>query len=182
MPRAFVTAAVAFAATNVDDLFVLMLLFGQAINGADRWKIIAGQYVGVAFLTAVSLMGALGLGRIPAGYLRLLGLIPLALGVRAWKGQNGGEETKTGALSVMAVAALTVANGGDNIGVYLPLFIGMNRGETAVTVVTFALLCGLWCLLGSRLASLPGLRQLLQRHKGWLVPVVFILLGVSILL
>lgn len=182
MLKAAITAAAAFAATNVDDLFVLMLLFGQAAHGAERRKIVAGQYVGVALLTAVSLVGALGLGRVPEGYLRLLGLIPLALGIRAWMDRDGGEETKTGALSVMAVAALTVANGGDNIGVYLPLFTGMDRGAKAVTVAVFALLCGLWCLLGSRLAALPALRQLLQRHKSWLVPLVLILLGVSILL
>ena len=182
MLKAAITAAAAFAATNVDDLFVLMLLFGQAAHGAERRKIVAGQYVGVALLTAVSLVGALGLGRVPEGYLRLLGLIPLALGIRAWMDRDGGEEAKTGALSVAAVAALTVANGGDNIGVYLPLFTQMDGEQQGITLLVFALLCGLWCFVGSRLAALPAMAQIISRHKGWLVPLVLVLLGVMILL
>lgn len=178
----FFTAAAAFAATNVDDLFVLMLLFGQAQSGADRRRITAGQYVGVALLTAVSLAGAWGLGRIPAQYLRLLGLVPIALGIRAWLQRGGPDETAGSALSVLAVAALTVSGGGDNIGVYLPMFTGMNGGEQGITLLVFALLCGLWCLLGSRLAALPAVGKAIARHKGWLVPLVFLLIGLSILL
>ena len=51
---AAVTAAAAFAATNMDDLFVLMLLFGQARGADERRKIVLGQFLGVALLTAVS--------------------------------------------------------------------------------------------------------------------------------
>ena len=178
----FFTAAAAFAATNVDDLFVLMLLFGQAQSGADRRRITAGQYVGVALLTAVSLAGAWGLGRIPAQYLRLLGLVPIALGIRAWLQRGGPDETAGSALSVFAVAALTVSGGGDNIGVYLPMFTGMNGSEQGITLLVFALLCGLWCLLGSRLAALPAVGKAIARHKGWLVPLVLLLIGLSILL
>ena len=182
MLKAAITAAAAFAATNVDDLFVLMLLFGQAAHGADRRKIVAGQYVGVALLTAVSLVGALGLGRVPEGYLRLLGLIPLALGIRTWMDRDGGAETKTGALSVAAVAALTVANGGDNLGVYIPLFAGKPWAQLAGIAAVFGVMTGLWCLLSTKLASLPRVQQSIRRWKGILVPAVLILLGVSILL
>lgn len=182
MLAAVVTAAAAFAATNVDDLFVLMLLFGQARSGADRRRIVAGQYVGVALLTAVSLAGAWGLGQIPDRYVRLLGLVPIALGVREWLKRGAGEETPDSALSIFAVAALTAANGGDNIGVYLPLFTRMSGEGQGITLLVFALLCGLWCLLGSRLAALPAVEKIITRHKGWLVPLVFLLLGMFILL
>lgn len=182
MLRAAVTAAAAFAATNVDDLFVLMLLFGQAGSSPQRRKIVAGQYLGVAFLTAVSLAGAAGLGMVAGTWLRLLGLIPLALGIRAWLRRNEEEQTRKTALSTMAVAALTVANGGDNIGVYLPLFTRMDGGAIGVTLLVFALLCGLWCFAGSRLAALPAVARAIARHKSWLVPLVLVLLGVMILL
>lgn len=178
----FFTAAAAFAATNVDDLFVLMLLFGQAQSGADRRRIVAGQYVGVALLTAVSLAGAWGLGQIPDRYVRLLGLVPIALGIRAWLQRGGPDETAGSALSVLAVAALTVSGGGDNIGVYLPLFTHMSGEGQGATLLVFALLCGLWCLLGSCLAALPAVGKAITRHKGWLVPLVFLLLGMFILL
>lgn len=177
-----VTAAAAFAATNVDDLFVLMLLFGQAENRPERRKIVLGQYLGIAVLTAVSLVGAAGLGLIAESRLRLLGLVPLALGIRAWLNRNREETTAVSALSVPAVAALTVSGGGDNIGVYLPLLARMDAGGKAAAVVVFALLCGLWCALGSRLAVLPVVEKIISRHKGWLVPAVFLLIGLSILL
>lgn len=182
MLRAAVAAAAAFAATNVDDLFVLMLLFGQAANGPERRKIVLGQYLGAALLTAVSLAGALGVGLFPAGLLRLLGLVPMVLGIRAWLKRDGEETTENSALSVLGVSALTVANGGDNIGVYLPLLARMDGGEKTAVVAVFALLCGLWCALGSRLAVLPAVAKTISRHKGWLVPAVLVLLGVSILL
>lgn len=182
MLKAAVTAAAAFAATNIDDLFVLMLLFGQAGRGAERRKIVAGQYLGVGLLTAISLAGAFGVGLFPAGILRLLGLVPIALGVRAWLKRDDGEITENSTLSVLGVAGLTVANGGDNIGVYLPLLAQMDGGEKAVTLVIFAFLCGLWCAVGARLAELPAVARVIARHKGWLVPLVLILLGTSILL
>ena len=182
MLSSVVTAAAAFAATNVDDLFVLMLLLGQAGNSPQRRKIVLGQYLGVALLTAASLAGAWGLGQVPARYLRLLGLIPLALGIRSWLKREDGGETTGSFRSVSAVAALTVANGGDNIGVYLPLFTQMDGEQQGITLLVFALLCGLWCFVGSRLAALPAMAQIISRHKGWLVPLVLVLLGVMILL
>lgn len=181
MAGTILAAAAAFAATNIDDLFVLMLLFGQATGAAGRRAVVLGQFVGVALLTAVSLVGGLGLGLLPERHLRLLGLVPIALGVRGWL-KGGADDEKAGsALSVPAVAALTVANGGDNIGVYLPLFAQMRGEEQAVTLGVFVLLCGLWCFAGSRLAALPGVARAISRHKNWLVPLVLVLLGASIL-
>ena len=182
MLKVVVTAAAAFAATNIDDLFVLMLLFGQAGQAAERRRIVAGQYVGVGLLTATSLAGALGVGLFPEGLLRLLGLVPIALGIRAWLKRDGGEDAENSALSVPGVAALTVANGGDNIGVYLPLLAQMDREEKAAALVIFAFLCGLWCAVGARLAELPVVARAIARHRNWLVPLVLILLGASILL
>ena len=46
----------------------------------------------------------------------------------------------------------------------------------------FAFLCGLWCAVGARLAELPVVARAIARHRNWLVPLVLILLGASILL
>lgn len=174
-------AAAAFAATNIDDLFVLMLLFGQADGKRARLRIAAGQFLGIGLLTLVSVAAALGLGLVPGSYLRLLGLVPILLGLRAWKQRNEQEEMPS-AVGVLSTALLTIANGGDNLGVYIPLFTGYTAGQLAVTAAVFGLLCGLWCLLGARLASLPRVRETIHRWKGILVPAVLILLGLSILL
>ena len=175
-------AAAAFAATNIDDLFVLMLLFGQAGDRARRRKICLGQLLGIAALTAVSAVCALGLGRIPARYLRLLGLVPVVLGIRAWRDRNGQEETDAPAVGLLGTAALTVANGGDNLGVYIPLFAGLEAGQLLLCAGTFAAMTLLWCLLGSRLASLPRVGEAIRKYRDVLVPTVLVLLGLHILL
>jgi cadmium resistance protein CadD (predicted permease) len=48
-------AIVAFAATNLDDIFVLTLFFAQ--KNLRRWHIVVGQYLGLAGLITVSLVG-----------------------------------------------------------------------------------------------------------------------------
>lgn len=186
MTQVIITAALAFAATNIDDIFILMLLFSAAEHDNCRCRIALGQFLGVGILTAISLSGAAGLGLLPDIYLRLLGLVPLAMGLRAWLQRNkpeAEEETNpAGKGTVCSTALLTVANGGDNLGVYLPLFAGYTWKQSLLVVLIFALMTGLWCLLGKYLADLPKVGTLLQRYRGVLVPWVLMLLGLYILL
>ena len=79
-----VTAAGVFAGTNVDDLLVLTVLFLAArASGRPRpWQIWAGQYAGIGVLVLVSVLAALGLTLVPDRWVGLLGLVPIALGVR----------------------------------------------------------------------------------------------------
>ena len=169
VPEGMMAAAAAFVATNIDDIFVLMLLFAQAETIGTRLRIAAGQYLGIGLLTAASVLAAVGLGQVPGQYLRLLGVVPVLLAVRAWR-EGSGEENDGGnaCQGVLATAALTVANGGDNLGVYIP--------------AVFALMTGLWCLLAVQLAKLPAVQQVIRRWKRYLVPAVLFVLGISILL
>ena len=181
MLQVLAAAAAAFVGTNLDDLLILMLLFAQADDRAGRRRIAAGQYLGIGALTAFSMLCALGLGRVPGEYLRLLGLVPILLGLRAWRTRNQPAETVS-SVGVLSTALLTMANGGDNLGVYIPLFAGDTAGQLAVTAAAFALLCGLWCLFAAKLASLPRVQAVIRNWKGILVPAVLILLGLSIIL
>jgi cadmium resistance protein CadD (predicted permease) len=91
------------------------------------WQIWAGQYAGVAVLTVISLLAAVGLKLVPEGWLWLLGVIPLGLGLRKLviairahrAGQRACAAVATGLTGVMGV---TIANGGDNIAAYTPVF------------------------------------------------------------
>jgi len=182
MVEILAAAAAAFVSTNLDDLFILMLLFAHSETRVEKYRIAAGQYLGLGALTVFSMLCALGLGYMPEQYLRLLGLVPVALGIRAWirrqeEAENIGLQT-----GVLATAALTVANGGDNLGIYIALFAGFSVKGLIITVVVFTVFCGLWCLLGAKLAALPRVQAAIRRWKGILVPAVLILLGLSILL
>lgn len=187
MAKTLFSAVAAFVATNLDDLFLLMLLFGQARDGGGRRRVVAGQYLGMGALTTLSLLGAWGAWLLPRRAVALLGLAPLALGIKAWRdgrkdAGDGADDAAGRGLSVFAVALLTVANGGDNIGVYLPVFSGYSAAQMGLAAAAFAALTGLWCAAGAGLAALPRVKGPLHRCQRVLVPLVLVGLGLFILL
>ena len=46
---------------------------------------------------------------------------------------------------IFKVSSITIMNGGDNIGTYIPLFSQVKRAEIAIYVVTYYILLGVWC-------------------------------------
>jgi cadmium resistance protein CadD (predicted permease) len=167
-----------FAVTNVDDLLVLAVFFGRA-RGVVR--IVVGQYLGFAGILAVSVVGALGATLLPEQVRPLLGVVPIVLGVRAFlrrHDDDGGGPEGTGP-GVLAVAGVTFANGGDNVGVYVPVFAG--SGRLPVYVVVFLVLVGVWCAVGWFLATRPVVARALARWGHVLLPVVLVGIGVLVL-
>ncbi len=192
------TAVIAFASTNIDDIFVLMLFFSQVNNTFRPRHIVIGQYLGFIALVALSALGYFGTLALPQQWIGLLGLAPIALGVRALVKGAGedvpGEQavpetpTTTGCLlgtllspQTYSVAAVTFANGGDNIGIYVPLFARGSLRDLIVTIAVFLLLVAVWCLLGALLAHHPSIAKLLRRYGHRIVPFVLIGLGILIL-
>ncbi len=177
-------AAVLFAVTNVDDLLVLTVLNATSRAGGRprRWQIWAGQYAGFAVLVAVSVAVAAGLALVPVRRLWLLGLLPLGLGlgklaaaIRARR--SGRAASPTVAAGLAGVIGLTIANGGDNIAVYTPVFRTSGVTGTAIIIAVFMAGVGLYCLASSRIAAQRAVTQALRRWGQWAVPVVFIGLG-----
>jgi cadmium resistance protein CadD (predicted permease) len=76
---------------------------------------------------------------------------------------------------------VTIANGADNISVYTPLFRTLGAAGTLVTVAVFAVLVGVWCAAGAWLGSHRRVVALVGKAGPWLVPVVFVVIGVLIL-
>lgn len=180
-----VTALAAFVSTNVDDFFVLTVLFSQAHGPRGVAKIVAGQYVGIGILVALGIAGAFGAQLLAPQYIGLLGLLPIFLGIRAWveyrRGGDDEEPQGIGATSVLGVAAIAISDGGDNIGVYVPVFSGFAPADFVVILVVFAAMTALWCRLALALANQPLIKEKIERYQGVLVPVVLVGLGVAIL-
>lgn len=185
MLKTLLTLAVSYAATNIDDLFLSLLFFSQAEGKRQQRAVVAGKFLGIGALMGFSMLGAAALRFAPQGMLRFLGLVPLWLGVRAAL-EKGEEQVKSPADAsrglALSVALITIANGGDNIGVYVPLFAGFSAAEYGLCALVFAALTALWCFLGKRLSDFPRVRAFLKRHKRVIVPLVLILLGVQILM
>mgnify|MGYP003378457439 CR=1 FL=1 len=68
-----VLGVTAFAATNIDDAFLLLLFFGDRRYRARH--VFIGQAVGVGLLVALSLVVALATVALPARVVGLLGLL-----------------------------------------------------------------------------------------------------------
>ncbi len=181
MGSLLLTAAAAFAATNLDDILLLCLLFGRTDTPKDKARIALGQCLGLAALTLLGWLGGRGLAALPEAVLRLLGLVPLALGLRMMLRRQE-EASAALPLSALGVAGLALANGGDNLGVYAPLFAQLTLGESALTALVFGLMTLLWCFLGATLSGLPPVERFLRRWGRELAPVVLVLLGISILM
>lgn len=76
------TSVIAYISTNIDDIFVIMILLSQ-VQGAAKRKLIAGHFLGVELITVISMLGAFGLQNLPLKYVGLLGLVPIGLGIKA---------------------------------------------------------------------------------------------------
>lgn len=187
MIATFFTALLSFISTNIDDIFVLMILYAQVQNSKGIMQIVAGQYLGIGTLVALSILGAFGTQIFPSRYIGLLGFLPLFLGIRSWityqrrqKSQEQKQQEKS-QISFFSVSLLTIANGADNIGVYIPVFSGYTSTDYIITSVVFAGMIALWCYWGLVLVNYPFIKEKIVRYQSILVPVVLIVLGISIL-
>jgi cadmium resistance protein CadD (predicted permease) len=188
-PSVIGRAAGLFAVTNIDDIVVLALFFAQGAGrrGAVR-NVAIGQYLGFLALLAVAVAAAFGATLLPESAIPYLGLLPLALGiraaVRAWRHRHDPDEEREAGGSgptALEVAAVTVANGGDNIGVYVPVFATAGVAGMAVYVVVFLVLVAVWLVAGRFFATRPVVAKALSRWGHVLLPVVLIGIGLLIL-
>lgn len=79
------------------------------------------------------------------------------------------------------MAAVTVANGGDNISIYIPLFAGSKLAQLGITLAVFFVMVGVWCAIAYFLTRQPTIAYVLSRYGRHVVPFVLIGLGLSIM-
>jgi cadmium resistance protein CadD (predicted permease) len=182
-------AIVLFVSTNVDDLVVLIAFFANSRFRAR--DVVAGQYAGVAVLFIVSAAGALLSLVIPKAYLGLLGIFPILIGIgkllelrrdRTRTAPSKDLVATTGSHgNIASVALVTVANGGDNIGVYIPSFAVHSGTQVAIIAVVFVALTALLCMLAHWMVSHPRFGAPLRRYGHIFAPLVLIGLGILII-
>ena len=185
-------AIAAFAATDVDDLFVLMLFFSNPAFG--RRQVVIGQYLGIGALVAVGIVGSLIALVVPPWIVGLMGLLPIAIGIKKLLDLRKDEDddddeipknlrsTRSSYLRFLTVAGVTVANGGDNIAVYVPLFAGSSTLAEVITLVSIFLgVTAVWCTLAYYLVKHRIIASRLSRVGHIVLPVVLIGLGIYIL-
>jgi cadmium resistance protein CadD (predicted permease) len=182
------TALGVFVGTDIDDIVVLTVLFlaSRATGVPSGRQIAGGQYLGIAALLAVSAVAAAGLIIVPARWIGLLGLVPLAIGlwglIRRASATEEAPDAPVTAAGALSVAAVTIANGADNLSVYIPLLRTIGVGDGLLTAAVFAVMIAVWLALGAWLSSHRRIVEAVGRFGGWLVPAVFVAIGVLIVI
>lgn len=125
---------------------------------------------------------------LPSEPIGFLGLLPILLGV--WKllevvfpteeEEEAGKSRIAGMKSILKVSIITVMNGGDNIGTYVPLFSQAKGAEIAVYVVVYYILLGLWCFAAWLLMGQKHVLRLVEKYMDWVIPFLYMGLGIYI--
>jgi cadmium resistance protein CadD (predicted permease) len=176
-----------FVSTNIDDVFVLVAFFADKKFSVA--EVVIGQYAGVIILFMISVTAALISLIIPPAYVGLLGLAPIVIGIRKLYGLRRDQKKEEDWQSVsgtrghsrrLAVAVVTIANGGDNIAIYTAFLATRNGYEVSAVGILFAVMTGLWCFAAHSLVKHRALGAPIRYHAHRVVPFVLIGLGVLI--
>lgn len=191
MLQSIVAALAVYISTSIDYLFILLIIFSQSHTKKGFRQIYLGQYLGTGLLVAVSLFAAYVLNFIPQDWIiGLLGLIPIFLGIRvALVGEEEEEEDIIGKIDYRgsnhlfwAVALITIASGGDNLGIYIPYFASLAVLEIIIVLIVFALSVAILCSISYKLAKISFVSKTLEKYERIIVPIVFIGLGFYIMI
>jgi cadmium resistance transport/sequestration family protein len=190
------TGITAFTATNIDDIVILLLFFSQ-VNATFRPRhIVVGQYLGLTVLVIFSLPGFFGGLILSPHWIGLLGLMPMAIGISSLvNSEDASTQEKTEieefddlnitsffAPQTYSVAAVTIANGSDNISVYVPLFASSSFASLLIIIILFFALLAVWCCVAEKLTYQSTIAQLITRYGNYFVPFVLMALGAFIVL
>lgn len=189
--EAVATACATFALTNIDDIFVLVTFFAEATtsDSLTPWKVTLGQLLGFTVIMIISMIGfavALVLPSEPIGF---LGLLPVLLGIWNLFGlfspsqeeEDAPPTRLKGVRSILKVALVTLMNGGDNIGTYIPLFSQTKGAEIVVYVVVYYILLCVWCLTAWLVMRQRHVLALAQKYVEYLLPFLYMGLGIFII-
>lgn len=192
MGQTIISAIGVYISTSIDYLIILIILFAQLSQNKQKWHIYAGQYLGTGLLVGASLVAAYVVNFVPEAWMvGLLGLIPIYLGIRfaiVGEGEEDEEEeiierleqSKANQL-FWTVTLLTIASGGDNLGIYIPYFASLDWSQILVALIVFAIGIIISCELSRVLSSIPLISETIEKYERIIVPLVFIPLGLYIM-
>jgi cadmium resistance protein CadD (predicted permease) len=184
--------ATSFAATNIDDLFILMAFFANH-RSFPISQVVLGQYVGMGALLAIGVVGSLIALVVPNNLIGFIGIFPIAIGIKELLELRKNEEepaTKQPSqrskwivayLPFLTVAAVTFS-GGEEIGIYTSVFAINNEASEIITIISVVMgLTGVWCGVASYLVNHSFLADRFRRITSRILPFVLIGLGLYIM-
>ncbi|HWS20315.1 MAG TPA: cadmium resistance transporter [Nitrososphaera sp.] len=191
--------ATSFAATNIDDLFILMAFFANRRRFPIS-QVVLGQYVGMGALLAVGIVGSLIALVVPNNLIGLIGIFPIAIGIKELlelrknddHDDDDAEEPATAKqpsrriwivayLPFLTVAAVTFS-GGEEIGIYTSVFAINNEASEIIVIISVVLgLTGVWCGVAFYLVNHSFIADQFRHIASRILPFVLIGLGLYIM-
>jgi cadmium resistance protein CadD (predicted permease) len=191
-------------ATTFDDNLYLTAFFGKVNRHFRPKHVIVGEFLGFTALVFASLPGFFGGLVLPEAWIGLLGILPVAIGISHLMSREDDadvvqdvsfnlnyvkpERHQKSLFAILRdrqtyrVSAVTIANGGNNIGIYVPLFASSNLPSLGVILCVCYCTVGLWCLMSYHMTRNPLMAPVLSRYGKKIFPFVLICLGFSILM
>lgn len=194
-------------ATTFDDNIYLTAFFSE-VNRTFRPKhVVVGEILGFTVLVAISLVGFVVGLVVDSSWIGLLGILPILIGLRNLihlnrnqsdndksvnlkrKSKSQGFKSQKRSLrdvirdpQTYRVSAVTISNGGNNLGIYIPLFASSALPNLAVIIlVCYFILCT-WIFMSYHLTHQPGIAFILSRYASKIFPFVLMWLGLRIIL
>lgn len=158
MVTTIISSFIAFTSTNIDDIFILLVLFSQVKTGVCKEEdrtfqrktkikelyIVIGQYLGFSVIIFLSIIGSLSSFFIPISWIGLLGFVPIYMGIKG-------------------------------------LFSLRSNKNNEVILIIFFCMIAIWSLIGYTLLRAPIFAKVLERNCHIIVPIVLIGLGMFML-
>lgn len=174
-----VVASLAFIGTMFDNFFAFAAQL--IVTKRENYPRVAwAQALGVLTLLVIAAgVGSL-LAPIPTRWIGLLCVAPWALAWYSFQHRHdpAKEQFRRGAITTFT---LTLALGGDNLAVWIPLLRANGVAKALVTAAVFAAFEVLFVVTAQSLASHPSVVQWGRKHGPTFIPWVYVALGALVL-
>ncbi|CAF0846867.1 unnamed protein product [Adineta steineri] len=82
----------------------------------------------------------------------------------------------------LKIASITLANSGDNIAIYTPLFAQASKWQISIYISIFLVMLFVWLIFSYYFINFRPVLTIAQKYAHYIVPVVFISIGIYILI
>ena len=179
-------AAGAFMATNLDNLVLMIGLFGRYDD--RRYEVLFGYLVGMLVIGAATFYVGKLAGNAPVQYLGLLGVVPVLIGLaeimRLFRNKGVVKDPVVpgaGSTAVVATLLAQLGNSTDTIITYSVLFSDANDLADLLVVLSFAGMALLLVLVAYLALRHPWLSRPVQLYGHYITPLILITVGMYVL-
>jgi cadmium resistance protein CadD (predicted permease) len=179
-------AAGAFMATNLDNLVLMVGLFGRYSD--RRNEVLFGYLAGMLVIGVVTFYVGKIAGNAPVQYLGLLGIVPVLIGVteivRLFRNKGVVHDPAVpgaGSTAVVATFLAQLGNSTDTIITYSVLFSDANDLADYLVLASFVGMALLLALMAYLALRHPWLSRPVQLYGHYITPLILIAVGMYVL-